>query len=615
MINIQPSKFNKTIARLIQYTQNWSIAKKIGYGYAIAIGTTLIGTASGSLIAYYYEIKAYKHLNLSYEQQYLLRGLENSVSKVRLHPQRLVPIIKDSIWLELEKDRFIEDIKEINHQISQINYYANNYPHDLALNYQDYIIFLGSYQSTLNIYSNRIKYLWDRITFTDSSLNQLASFLREKDSNSIDIAFEKLSDELIIITNRAENQKNQARHNFNHARNLRLNIISIGVVISAAIAVVLALLTTRLIVRPLQTVTEVAKKITQESNFQLRANVISNDEVGTLAQSLNQLVSWVDIYTQELKLSRQTLELRVEERTQELKQAHHTLELRVEERTQELQKALQELQETQGQLIQTEKMSSLGQMVAGIAHEVNNPVNFIYGNIECAGNYIEDLLHLINLYQQEYPKPHSIITETIEDIDLDFICQDLVKLLSSMKIGAQRIREIVLSLRNFSRLDEADLKEADIHEGIDNTLLILNHRLKLGIEVIKNYEILPLIECYPAQLNQVFMNIINNSIDALLDVSDTQKIKNIYISTYKTDYGYIKISIKDNGLGIPSDIKQKLFDPFFTTKPVGKGTGLGLSISYKIIEKHKGKIEVFSELNKGTEVIISLPISTKITFS
>jgi signal transduction histidine kinase len=615
MINIQPSKFNKTIARLIQCTQNWSIAKKIGYGYAIAIGTTLIGTASGSLIAYYYEIKAYKHLNLSYEQQYLLRGLENSVSKVRLHPQRLVPIIKDSIWLELEKDRFIEDIKEINHQISQINYYANNYPHDLALNYQDYIIFLGSYQSTLNIYSNRIKYLWDRITFTDSSLNQLASFLREKDSNSIDIAFEKLSDELIIITNRAENQKNQARHNFNHARNLRLNIISIGMVISAAIAVVLALLTTRLIVRPLQTVTEVAKKITQESNFQLRANVISNDEVGTLAQSLNQLVSWVDIYTQELKLSRQTLELRVEERTQELKQAHHTLELRVEERTQELQKALQELQETQGQLIQTEKMSSLGQMVAGIAHEVNNPVNFIYGNIECAGNYIEDLLHLINLYQQEYPKPHSIITETIEDIDLDFICQDLVKLLSSMKIGAQRIREIVLSLRNFSRLDEADLKEADIHEGIDNTLLILNHRLKLGIEVIKNYEILPLIECYPAQLNQVFMNIINNSIDALLDVSDTQKIKNIYISTYKTDYGYIKISIKDNGLGIPSDIKQKLFDPFFTTKPVGKGTGLGLSISYKIIEKHKGKIEVFSELNKGTEVIISLPISTKITFS
>ncbi|MBD2346027.1 sensor histidine kinase [Anabaena subtropica] len=612
MIGIKPSKFRKTVARLIYCSYNWSIARKISYGYAIAISTTLIGTASGSLIAYYYEINAYKQLNLSYEQQYLLKDLENAVSKARLHPQRLVPILNDSIWLELEKNRFLEDIQQINQQISEINSFVKTHPHDLALNYQEYEKLLNGYQSIVIQYSDKIKSFWDKIESINLPLNQLAILLQQKDSTNIDISFEKLSDELILMISHAEIQKNKAKDNFINARKLRLKLISIGILLSTAIAIVVALLTSKLIARPLQTVTNVARKITQESNFKLRANVTSNDEVGTLAKSLNQLVNWVEVYTQELELSRQTLEIRVEERTQELKQAHHTLEIRVEERTQELQKALQELQETQGQLIQTEKMSSLGQMVAGIAHEINNPVNFIYGNIECADNYIQDLLHIINLYQQQYPTPHHIIAETIEEIDFNFVSQDLVNLLSSMKIGAQRIREIVLSLRNFSRLDEADIKEVDIHEGIDNTLLILNHRLKLGIELIKNYGHLPMIECYPAQLNQVFMNIINNAIDALLDHSNNQTSKSLFIST-RVEQDYIKVSICDNGPGIPKEIRQKLFDPFFTTKPVGKGTGLGLSISYQIMEKHKGKIELFSELSQGTEFLITLPISTNIS--
>ncbi|WP_330911011.1 sensor histidine kinase [Nostoc sp. UHCC 0870] len=578
------------------------------------ITTTLIGTVSGSLIAYYYEINAYKQLSLSYQQQYLLKDLENGVTRARLHPQRLVSVLEDSVWLEFEKNRFLEDINRINNQLSKLEDFINHNPHDLALDYQIFQNLLNKYRKTTELYSYNIKILWGEIESNRSNtlpLYKLLNALKKKDSINLAVEFEKQSDELIHMIVHAEKQKQRANRSFNYAKNLRLQLISISVLLSTAIAATIALLTSNLIARPLQVVTKISRKITQESNFQLRANVSSKDEIGTLANSLNQLVEWVGDYTEALEIARQTLEERVEERTQELQEAHHTLEERVEERTHELQIILKELQETQGQLIQTEKMSSLGQMVAGIAHEINNPVNFIYGNIECADNYIKDLVHLVDLYQQQYPEPDYIITETIEEIDLNFISKDLLNILSSMKIGAQRIREIVLSLRNFSRLDEAEMKEVNIHEGIDNTLLILNHRLKSQIEVIKNYGELPHVECYPAQLNQVFMNIISNAIDALLDYTD-QNNKKILISTRKIGKNQIQVEIVDNALGIPPEMIKKLFDPFFTTKSVGKGTGLGLSICYQIIEKHQGKIEVFSELNQGSKFIISLPIYTDI---
>jgi signal transduction histidine kinase len=211
------------------------------------------------------------------------------------------------------------------------------------------------------------------------------------------------------------------------------------------------------------------------------------------------------------------------------------------------------------------------------------------------------------LYQEQYPDKNLFIEEKIEEIDLEFLMEDLSKMLSSMKVGSQRIREIVLSLRNFSRLDESEMKDVDIHEGIDNTLLILNHRLNQEIKVIKKYGDLPLIDCYPAQLNQVFMNIISNAIDALIE-SKKQANKQIVIETSKVDDQYIKVGIKDNGEGILPEIITKLFDPFFTTKPVGQGTGLGLSICYQIIDKHQGKIEVVSAVGEGTKFVITLPI-------
>ncbi len=324
-----------------------------------------------------------------------------------------------------------------------------------------------------------------------------------------------------------------------------------------------------------------------------------------------------------------------------LEKYNHTLEQKVKERTQELnnkneilQQAIQELKRTQIQLIQSEKMSSLGQMVAGIAHEINNPINFIHGNIAHASEYVQDLLNLIAVYQQEYPNSSPIIEDKSEEIDIDFLAEDLPKILDSMKVGSSRIRTIVLGLRNFSRLDEYEMKPVDIHEGIDNTLMILQHRLKekndsSEIQVIKEYGNLPEVICYAGQLNQVFMNILSNAIDALEDsfivacqsnlnsdfltLEGQENINNpqgkISIFTQVTDSNTVMIRIADNGSGMTETVRQKIFDPFFTTKSVGSGTGLGLSISYQIIvDKHKGSLTCNSTLGEGSEFLIEIPM-------
>lgn len=288
-----------------------------------------------------------------------------------------------------------------------------------------------------------------------------------------------------------------------------------------------------------------------------------------------------------------------------LQEDKNSLEQRVKERTQDLESTLSTLKETQIQLIQTEKMSSLGQMVAGIAHEVNNPINFISGNTGHLRGYVTDLFELISLYQKVYPSTPEI--ELMQQaIDLDFVLKDIYKVVNSIDVGTDRVKQLVSSLRNFSRLDEAEVKEVDLHEGLDSTLVILQHRLKYGYEVIKNYGDIPLIRCYPAQLNQVFTNLIVNAMDAM-DETD-QEHKQLIITTRAIASDTIQISFKDNGAGMTEEVYEKIFDPFFTTKPVGKGTGLGLGICFQIIQKHGGRIDVTSIPHAETEFIVTLPV-------
>jgi signal transduction histidine kinase len=336
---------------------------------------------------------------------------------------------------------------------------------------------------------------------------------------------------------------------------------------------------------------------------------IENKERELIEQELRRSAKQLQLQAEQLQEYSQALELKVAERTQELSSKNS-----------QLQGLLEKLHRTQVQMVQTEKMSCLGQLVAGVAHEINNPVNFIHGNVTYVDTYAQDLLRVVQAYQTHYPNPPETLQTTLDDVELGFLREDLGKLLQSIKVGTARIRQIVLSLRNFSRLDESEFKAVDLHEGIDSTLLILQHRLKPkpespGIEVIKEYSQLPMVECYPGQLNQVFINLLTNAIDVLEESAQQQRKdgqsvqpSRIWISTQVKAENRVQITITDNGSGMSETVRSHIFDPFFTTKPIGKGTGLGLSVSYQIVtEKHKGTMWCDST-TEGSKFVIEIPI-------
>jgi signal transduction histidine kinase len=372
-------------------------------------------------------------------------------------------------------------------------------------------------------------------------------------------------------------------------------------------AIASGIYTSRWITRPILRLIQASEKLSTaaQSGFSIGITPAPEPniyELSVLAHDFNSMA-------QQLQRSFTALE----QTNAQLETLNSDLETRVEQRTQQLSDALTTVQQTQAQLIQTEKMSSLGQMVAGVAHEINNPINFIYGNLKHAEHHIRDLLKLVQLYQQSDGQDQATIRAYAESIDLKFLQDDLAKILKSMQLGTDRVREIVLSLRNFSRLDESGFKTVDLHEGIDSTLLILNHRIKHSIEVIQDYGKLPLVECYPAQLNQVFMNLLANAIDAIEETqveSPTIRIQTQVGSSSAPDTtgSNIIIHISDNGSGISPENQTRIFDPFFTTKEVGKGTGLGLLICYQVMQKHGGTIALTSQPDQVTTFTLTLPV-------
>ncbi|MEG4244939.1 ATP-binding protein [Microcoleus sp. MON2_D6] len=547
------------------------IGQKISYGYALAIGIAILGTGAGLRLGDYFHQQALVQVNVAGQQQQLLQNLQNTVFEARSHAARLPVVLGNAVWLQYEHDRFVGQINQAKILISELESFAREHPKRLATEEAALHAILKKSALVIDYYGQLIKLQLKEAEVWNLPPNSIESAqlqMLRTSSGQEAIVLDNLAQRLTELISQVEIHKQEGTQALEESENLRNRIILGSMLISALIAAALADKTSRAIAQPLETVTNVAQQVARESNFNLQVPVTTDDEIGVLAVSFNQLIQRVSEYTKELK-------------------------------------------ETQSQLIQTEKMSSLGQMVAGIAHEINNPVNFIGGNIDYANQYIEDLAGLVTLYQEYYPNPPDAILERIEDIELEFLREDLPKTLSSMKMGADRIREIVVSMRNFSRSDDGKMKSADIHEGIDSTLVILNHRLKQGIQVIKQYGNLPAVECYPAQLNQVFMNIISNAIDALEEVKKEDKgySPTIWVSTEITADNTVTVKIRDNGPGIAAACVQQIFDPFFTTKSIGKGTGLGLAISYQILAKHQGKIEVNSQIGQGTEFVITLPVA------
>ena len=606
-----------------------TIHQRLFGGYALILGLAISGTTIGLLIGNHYQRHALDVQQAAVAEKAILSDIQVDISHNR-PAQQLSPHLTDATQFRHASQQFLHRVQALQallaahhtlHQRIQTGHDmhpGHSMHHDHEMKHGDHpaasrradstsefdvqplhTLLIDGEKTVEQFYQRTQSFInsIDALGYTPVTLEAAqAEVLAFAQSDEFQ-AYLTLSKQIEPFIQQADQRATAATIELRHVEQLRTHLILGSLSIAITIAAIVGFYTSRAIAHPLKSITDVAQQVTKDQNFNVRVPVERNDELGILATALNQLMQKVNELLTELQ-----------------------------QKNVDVNQALEQLQRQQAQLVQSEKMSSLGQLVAGVAHEINNPVNFIHGNLSHVEEYTEDLLNLLELYQDQYPHATDMIQTAIEDCEFAFIQEDLPKTLSSMHIGTRRIREIVLSLRNFARMDEAELKPADIHDGLNNTLLLLQHRLKASprraeIKVIRNYGDIPPIECYAGLLNQVFMNILANAIDALEDkinpaavsttTDDTPQIR-LQTSLVRGKHGdglWVKIAIADNGAGMSDQTRQRIFDPFFTTKPIGKGTGMGMSICYQIIhDRHEGRLDCHSTPGQGSTFVIKIPI-------
>lgn len=575
-----------------------------------------MGTGIGILIADHQQKLAVAKVDDVLEELDIITRLQVDVLQTSNHQQKIKELLAQPVLLKEEYVEFQEHYN--NFRQSWAKFKASNG----GTAGQEYIerdgeveavnAFLVKYQGVPETYIQAIDRLLPRLnpaTLNPANIASIQADLTELERSVLMAKINTFSKDILVIVKNIYEEYEEVKVAIDASNTLRLRVIGGSMAVSIAIAVILSILTSRAIARPIQSLTQVTQQSLKELNFNLQADIAAEDEIGTLTVSFNQLIATVKELLKEQQEYSQKLEMKVFERTEELNNKNIQLE-----------DTLEKLNSTQFQLVQNEKMSSLGNLVAGIAHEINNPIGFLNGSVKNAEDYAQDLIKHLALYQQYYPDAAAPVQKNALDIDLEYLIEDLPKLLNSMQGATDRIKSMSKSLRTFSRADTDRQVKANLHEGLDSTLLILKYRLKSSekrpdINILRDYGNLPEIECFSGQLNQVFMNILANAIDVFDEMAQTKSFDElqvygpkITIST-KIISNQVQILIADNGGGMTEDVKAKIFDYLFTTKSVGKGTGLGLAIARQIaVEKHGGAIAVDSTLGEGTEFTIQLPV-------